>query len=535
MRGRPVKIGWLSSGRDPAARTLLSEVVRRARRDAIELDIGVVFCDRERGEDPESDAFLDLVADLGLPSAVLSSAASWQAWRARHDRDDRRFANRAALREAWREAFHDEVGRLLDPYRLDLLVLAGYMLIMSPDLCARFATLNLHPALPSGPQGTWQQVIWQLLADEADETGAMVHLATAELDRGPVVAYCSFPIVGLRWDRLWHAFRRQRDALGLEALAATQGERQPLFAEIRRQGERREIPLLYHAVREFAEEHLVVRAGEVVGVTVQPPLALHARRRSRADGRRARRRRRRRRACRGRLMTSPPRLFVTDCEGPLTRNDNAMEVTAAFVPDGAELFARLSRYDDFLADVVHKPGYNAGDTLRLIVPFLLAYGVGDRDVEEYSADTVLVVPGARDLLRDVSAALPSYIISTSYSPYVRALCRGTGFPFAQCRCTKLELDAWHLNGDEAGWLRDRAEAILAQPVIELPEAARSAADLSAADRAAVASSTACSGSRWAPRAGAARTSSPPCVQWAAASSSARCARSRPAGAPPWPT
>lgn len=102
-------------------------------------------------------------------------------------------------------------------------------------------------------------------------------------------------------------------------------------------------------------------------------------------------------------MSTPPRLFVTDCEGPLTRNDNAMEVTAAFVPDGAELFSRLSRYDDFLADVQHKPGYNAGDTLRLIVPFLLAYGVGDRDVEEYSADTVLVVPGARDLLRDVAA------------------------------------------------------------------------------------------------------------------------------------
>ena len=130
------------------------------------------------------------------------------------------------------------------------------MLITSPDLCARFAMLNLHPALPGGPTGTWQQVIWQLLADEADETGAMVHLATAELDRGPVVAYCSFPIVGLRWDRLWHAFRRQRDALGLDALAAAEGERQPLFAEIRRQGERREIPLLYQTVREFADEHL---------------------------------------------------------------------------------------------------------------------------------------------------------------------------------------------------------------------------------------------------------------------------------------
>jgi energy-converting hydrogenase A subunit R len=155
-------------------------------------------------------------------------------------------------------------------------------------------------------------------------------------------------------------------------------------------------------------------------------------------------------------MSAPPRLFVTDCEGPLTRNDNAMEVAAAFVPDGAELFARLSRYDDFLADVLHKPGYNAGDTLRLIVPFLLAYGVGDRDIEEYSADTVLVVPGARDLLRDVGAMLPSYIISTSYTPYIRALCRVVGFPFAQCRCTSIDLDAWHLTADEADWLRDRA-------------------------------------------------------------------------------
>ncbi len=186
-------------------------------------------------------------------------------------------------------------------------------------------------------------------------------------------------------------------------------------------------------------------------------------------------------------MSVPPRLFVTDCEGPLTRNDNAMEICAAFLPEGAELFARLSAYDDFLADVLHKPGYNAGDTLRLVVPFLLAYGVRDRDIEQYSADTVLVVPGARDLLREVAAAMPSYIVSTSYTPYLRALCRATGFPFAQCRCTKLELDAWHLTADEADWLRDSAEAVLAQPVIELPEAARSAADLSAADRAAVAS------------------------------------------------
>ena len=96
-----MRVGWLSSGRDAAARTLLSEVVRRARRDGIDLDIAVVFCDRERGEQAESDAFLDLAGDLGLNTATLSSAASWGAWQARRDVLDRgRFPDKAAVREA---------------------------------------------------------------------------------------------------------------------------------------------------------------------------------------------------------------------------------------------------------------------------------------------------------------------------------------------------------------------------------------------------------------------------------------------------
>jgi phosphoribosylglycinamide formyltransferase-1 len=272
-----VRIGWLSSGRDAAARTLLAEVVGRARRDGIDLDIAVVFSNCEPGERPESDAFLDLVHDLGLTSATLSSATSWAAWRARGGTaNGSRLPNKTAVREAWRLAFHDDVAGLLDSYGVELLVLAGYMLITGPDLCDRFAMLNLHPALPGGPHGTWQEVIWRLLADEAHETGAMVHLATGELDSGPVVAYCSFPIVGPRYDGLWQAFRKQRDALGLDGVIAAEGERQPLFAEIRRQGERREIPLLYQVVREFALEHLRVRGGEIVGVTVQAPLDLTA-------------------------------------------------------------------------------------------------------------------------------------------------------------------------------------------------------------------------------------------------------------------
>ena len=74
------------------------------------------------------------------------------------------------------------------------------------------------------------------------------------------------------------------------------------------------------------------------------------------------------------------RVFVTDCEGPISKNDNAFELAAHFIPDGDRFFANISKYDDVLADVVKKEDYKAGDTLRLILPFLKAYGANDKRI-----------------------------------------------------------------------------------------------------------------------------------------------------------
>lgn len=183
---------------------------------------------------------------------------------------------------------------------------------------------------------------------------------------------------------------------------------------------------------------------------------------------------------------SARRLYVTDCEGPLTTNDNAQEVAERFIPDGAEFFARLSRYDDFLADVVRKPGYNAGDTLRLLPPFLKAFHVTDEDIELFSAEGVLLVPGVEKALARVRELLPVSVISTSYTPYVRALAERLNLPFERCRHTELSLDAWDMDEDEAAWLRAQVPKVLARPVLELPDGARSAADLSGDDRETVA-------------------------------------------------
>jgi energy-converting hydrogenase A subunit R len=111
-----------------------------------------------------------------------------------------------------------------------------------------------------------------------------------------------------------------------------------------------------------------------------------------------------------RIARESRRIYVTDCEGPLTRNDNAQEIAERFLPDGAELFARLSKYDDFLADVVRRPGYNAGDTLRLLPPFLKAFEITDEEIGAFSAEDVLLVPGALQLLEEVAALLPTFII-----------------------------------------------------------------------------------------------------------------------------
>ena len=182
----------------------------------------------------------------------------------------------------------------------------------------------------------------------------------------------------------------------------------------------------------------------------------------------------------------PGRIYVTDCEGPLTKNDNAQEIAERFIPDGAGFFARLSRYDDFLADVVHRSGYNAGDTLRLLPPFLKAFYVTDEDVDSFSAERVLLVPGTLKALESVTALMPVFIISTFYMPYLKALCEIAGFPMERVRCTELSLDAWQMPEDEAAWLRGVADEVLARPVIDIPDGASSAADLSPGGRETVA-------------------------------------------------
>jgi energy-converting hydrogenase A subunit R len=179
------------------------------------------------------------------------------------------------------------------------------------------------------------------------------------------------------------------------------------------------------------------------------------------------------------------RIFVTDCEGPISKNDNAMELASHFIPQGDVFFALLSKYDDYLAYVERRPGYKAGDTLRLILPFLKAFGATDERIEEYSRANILLMPGARETLGFIRGRMPAYIISTSYEPYIRALCEVINFPCGDAYCTELLLDRYPLPGEEEGYLREMAGEISQLPMITWRKDATGLADLSPQGRKVV--------------------------------------------------
>jgi len=178
-------------------------------------------------------------------------------------------------------------------------------------------------------------------------------------------------------------------------------------------------------------------------------------------------------------------LFVSDCEGPISKNDNAFELTAHIIPDGGSFFALVSKYDDVLADVVQKLGYKAGDTLRLILPFLKAYGATNKGIKKFSAQNVLLVPGAKHTLTFVKQLMASFIVSTSYEQYISSLCELIGFPFKNCYCTHLNLDKYDISAKEIERLQQLQKEIAALPMIEIPKNACSVSDFSHRDQETV--------------------------------------------------
>lgn len=96
---------------------------------------------------------------------------------------------------ASREQFDAALQAVIDGFAPDLVVLAGFMRILTPPFVEHYAgrMLNIHPSLlPLFPGMATHR---QALEAGVSEHGATVHFVTAELDHGPAVASATVPVL----------------------------------------------------------------------------------------------------------------------------------------------------------------------------------------------------------------------------------------------------------------------------------------------------------------------------------------------------
>ena len=101
--------------------------------------------------------------------------------------DHKAFASRAE--------FDAELIRQIDPYAPVLVVLAGFMRILTPEFVAHYAgrLVNIHPALL--PAFTGMNTHQRAIDAGCRFAGATVHRVTAELDVGPILAQAVVPVL----------------------------------------------------------------------------------------------------------------------------------------------------------------------------------------------------------------------------------------------------------------------------------------------------------------------------------------------------
>lgn len=133
-------------------------------------------------------------------------------------------------------------------------------------------------------------------------------------------------------------------------------------------------------------------------------------------------------------------LIFFDLEGPLSPQDNAYEVLS-LAENGRRIFEVISRYDDVLT-LEGRSNYEPGDTLKLIVPFLIHHNISEEDIRKVSSKA-RVIKGARGVISKLKKeGWKVRIISTSYEQHAFNIGRKVGVAREDIACTKLPLNEY---------------------------------------------------------------------------------------------
>lgn len=153
-----------------------------------------------------------------------------------------------------------------------------------------------------------------------------------------------------------------------------------------------------------------------------------------------------------------------DLEGPLSPQDNAYELIKLF-PNGDRIFQVISYYDDLLT-LEGRPDYEPGDTLALIVPFLVLHNVAENDITSLAVKATFL-GGAVDLISRLgSGGWKIFCITTTYEQYATHITHKLGIYAHNVACTPFPLNKLRitLTEEDTDLLRQtEAEILTMQP------------------------------------------------------------------------
>ena len=166
MQGKRKNIIILISGSGSNMAAIVSVAQKEQWAQKINASVAAVISNRPAAEG------LVTAARLGLATAVV---------------DHRQYETR--------EAFDAALQCSIDSYQPTLVVLAGFMRILTPAFVAHFAgrLVNIHPSLL--PAFTGLNTHQRALDAGCQVAGATVHQVTADLDHGPIVAQAVVPVL----------------------------------------------------------------------------------------------------------------------------------------------------------------------------------------------------------------------------------------------------------------------------------------------------------------------------------------------------
>lgn len=132
---------------------------------------------------------MQAIIDAGIPISIVISNKK-NAFILRRARKHNIPAVFLSSKDKTREEYDQTVMKVLESYDIDLIMLIGYMRILSAGFCRKYKNkiLNIHPSLlPKYAGGMDIDVHAEVIKNNEKESGCTLHYVTEGVDEGPIV------------------------------------------------------------------------------------------------------------------------------------------------------------------------------------------------------------------------------------------------------------------------------------------------------------------------------------------------------------